>query len=65
LSAWFNGCIVPNQCPILGSLNLAKKLGVNVGNGEEYDFLKTLSSERAQKTMEDPTNRRPISSSDR
>jgi len=28
--------------------------------GEEYDFLKTLSFERAQKTMEIPTNRTPI-----
>jgi len=34
-------------------------------NGEEYDFLKTLSFERAQKTMENPTNRTPIWSSDR
>ena len=29
-------------------------------NGEEYDFFKTLSFERAQKTMENPTNRTPI-----
>jgi len=29
-------------------------------NEEEYDFLKTLSFERAQKTMENPTNRTPF-----
>jgi len=34
-------------------------------NGEEYDFFKTLSFARAQKTMENPTNRTPIWSSDR
>jgi len=31
-----------------------------VSNGEEYDFLKTISFERAQKTMENPTNCTPI-----
>jgi len=29
-------------------------------NGEEYDFLKTLPFERAQKTTENPTNHTPI-----
>jgi len=29
-------------------------------NGEKYDFLKTLSFERAQKTTENPANRTSI-----
>jgi len=36
-----------------------------LNSGEEYQFLKTLSFNRAQRTTKNPTNRKPIRSSDR